>query len=266
MTDKNSKKVEMFLNARETAIKTIFTDKTKKKSLLSETDTDVFLESGNWDKIRNSILLVEYEDTIPDETVNSLKQQAISVDIKEDGNDTHVYVVFMEEKYHVPIHILFRKKEDIADRLVEKSFISKTDGEKIVYYTYMPEENLAGNIVEIMKNLEFIPDLESYEEMIAVLEKESLDGRRIKSVLEDRFNEMGLDEKRSRLKTIYGYENYPYMKKRWNTYLKNSGKKTPEWNVVIRTFKNFMEPVIEAIEEDRVFLNDWMPELGRYLD
>ncbi|MCR5272466.1 MAG: hypothetical protein K6E13_05730 [Lachnospiraceae bacterium] len=267
MTEALSKKMTSLGLVRERIIKLVFESKREDQPvLISEADTKKFLLSGSWDKIRNSSLIFEYRDAFPEDILTKIKEVAISSRESKSEKEIIIVAVFNEEKYHIPMNIIFRKKDNKTDDVSWSSFTSIEGDEKIEYATCVIWDKIAENIVDIMKNLEFIRDLESYDSLMDLLLKESIDGRHIKQLLEERFNESGIDKKKNRLDTIAGYADYPYMKKRWNTYLKGAGRKTPEWKNVVTTFNSFVGPIVDAIENDSVFFSDWMPELGRYLD
>ena len=40
----------------------------------------------------------------------------------------------------------------------------------------------------------------------------------------------------------------------------------PQWKEVIELLTAFFAPIFEGVLKDEVFLGDWMPELGRYLE
>ena len=56
------------------------------------------------------------------------------------------------------------------------------------------------------------------------------------------------------------------MQKRWKSHCKRKKETYPQWEEVIGLSVAFLEPVFEGVLKDEVFLGDWMPQLGRYLD
>ena len=58
------------------------------------------------------------------------------------------------------------------------------------------------------------------------------------------------------------------MKKKWNRYVKECGdldKKEDSWERVLELMEECFRPVWQAIDQDEIFIGDWMPQLGRYL-
>ena len=55
------------------------------------------------------------------------------------------------------------------------------------------------------------------------------------------------------------------MKKRWQQYEKIHLKEKEEWECVLNRIMTFISPVWKALCEDEIFVDDWMPELERFL-
>jgi len=265
--------ITMFGAVREKILVEIVNhEKNKDLVLISEGNTKDFLTSGRWDKLRNDPLTFEFfvenekEKDLSD-VVNAIKSafENCEVRTRQEKNNFYFDINVVVENYHVPVHVLIKRAQ--AVRKTEQQIIKGvfTEGD-IRVQKYSKDETLVENIIEIMDKLELITDLESYDSTYKLLQKENIEGRRIKSVLEQGFTNRDLTEKEARVGTIAGYENYPYMKKKWNRYLKTTGRKDPEWSAVVTTISTFVRPLVESIENDTVFFSDWMPELQRYLD
>lgn len=56
------------------------------------------------------------------------------------------------------------------------------------------------------------------------------------------------------------------MKKRWIKYLRSQKKQEPSWEEVMALLSEFLPRIWNSVCRDEVFLGDWMPELGRFLD
>ncbi len=267
MTEAVSGKEKALIKAREDIIEKIFMSEYEDKLVLvSEADSRLFLDSGNWDKIRNSHLDIDCVEDVADDLRLLLENMAETAHSEEIEKNTYVSMNFTIDRYHIPIVAEIKKVQEIKEEFIAETFLSLEDDHAIKYNRYRIEEKLAGSIMNILENLEFIRDMDSYDQMISVLEKTSVDGRRIKKALEESFGEHDVAEIRERIKIVEGYENYPFMKKRWKTHIKKTGKNEPEWNNLIKTLGVFLNPIVDAIEKDIIFFSDWMPELGRYLD
>ena len=54
------------------------------------------------------------------------------------------------------------------------------------------------------------------------------------------------------------------MRKRWTAACKKVRKEKP-WEDALDIIVAFLEPVWNALCNNEIFFDDWMPELGRYL-
>lgn len=133
------------------------------------------------------------------------------------------------------------------------------------YLCYSKESILAESLFEIMRKLELISDMKSYDEANQILKNYSISGRYI---LEE-FSSMGEKEPKvvamKRLDQIASYKNYGYMKKKWQQYERNHNSEKEDWEDVVTRILAFMGPIWKALCENEIFFDDWMPELERFL-
>ena len=135
----------------------------------------------------------------------------------------------------------------------------------IYYNSYPAEGYLAEKYMEIITKLELIQDIGAYYDIYYLLEKESVDGRKVREYIEDKCEELKIAKEKDRLEMIAGYKNYTYMKKKWKVFLRSINSKEPSWEKAVERFINFFEPIWSAILEDMAFFGDWMPDLNRFL-
>lgn len=138
--------------------------------------------------------------------------------------------------------------------------------QSIPYLEYPVENALSEMLFSIVNHMELVPEMKYYEQVYEILDKESVDGRHIREMLNDKCNEEQLPLEMERVETIMSYRNYSYMRKRFEKYLRHKGKKEPAWDVVMEKLEAFLPRVWKSICEDTVFFGDWMPELGRFLE
>ena len=56
------------------------------------------------------------------------------------------------------------------------------------------------------------------------------------------------------------------MKKKWQQYAKHRKEQYDDWEIMVKRITNFLNPIWNALCEDEIFFDDWMPELERFLD
>lgn len=150
----------------------------------------------------------------------------------------------------------------------KKSFVPIYDNQKQVIYRHYPMEGiLVEQLIEIIQYLELIPTMDAYANVYHIISKEMIDGRKVKERIEElcKCKEIDITEKRGQI--LLSYEDYPYMKKRWEKYRKaNKKAELAEWKEISGRIYRFLIPIWESIRKDEVFFGDWMPEIGRYLE
>lgn len=168
----------------------------------------------------------------------------------------------MQVPVAVKVHLL-RDEKKIPKK---ENFICMMFPKITVYYNSYPTEGyLAEKYMEIITKLELIQDIGAYYDIYYLLEKESVDGRKVREYIEDKCEELKIAKEKDRLEMIAGYKNYTYMKKKWKVFLRSINSKEPSWEKAVERFINFFEPIWRAILEDMAFFGDWMPDLNRFL-
>lgn len=136
---------------------------------------------------------------------------------------------------------------------------------EISYNSYPVEGILAEKYMEIITKLELIQNIGDYYDIYCLLERESVDGRKVKEYIKDQCEEKKLSKEENRLVMIAGYKDYSYMKKKWKAFLRSVPANEPSWEKAVERFLMFFEPIWQAVTKDLVFFGDWMPELNRFL-
>lgn len=182
------------------------------------------------------------------------------------GRDVNLFLEIQKKPYRIPfeLRLLPYHRHNIYPR--KKSRESIWDQEVFTYYTFPPEEYLAFAFYEILNGLEFINDLNWYKEVYEILLREPLEGRKVWESLEYLLTSYPIPSVEKRLITIADYKNYGYMKKRWKSQSRRCKDRYPQWEQVITLLVDFFTPIFEGVMKDEIFLGDWMPQLGRYLD
>lgn len=137
--------------------------------------------------------------------------------------------------------------------------------ESVSYYHYPGDELIMTQLVEIMEKLELIPSLKTYDEMLFLLNHQVISGRRMMERLRDYADTHPKFAKKKRLEQLQGYMHYAYMRKRWIQYTNANPRCDKSWENSLELLLTFIEPLWNALCDNEVFFDDWMPELKRYL-
>ncbi len=156
-----------------------------------------------------------------------------------------------------------------------------------------PESLAASNLAEILRFLELNNDLTPYLSLYRILDTRVLDGIQVSKTLRLICEEKQISFLPERAKLLAGYGEYTYMKRKWkqlvrqqkrkwkrkqsrkneslgdvteNDFTGATDEKLPEWEEVAKKVGDFALPVWEHVCDGDLFVGEWMPELGRFLE
>ena len=153
---------------------------------------------------------------------------------------------------------------DVECILPEEKLLEGALPEKVSYCMFTAEEYLSRSFYHIIDDLELVYSMSWYSDCYDILTERVVEGRKVCQSLEQLLLEYPIPLLEERLEMIASFEDYEYMEKRWENYRK--GKSFPEWKQVLELLMRFFTPILEVILKDEVFIGDWMPQIGRYLD
>ena len=117
----------------------------------------------------------------------------------------------------------------------------------------------------MLERLELVSDMGCYWKVYEILKNQSLSGRFVLEELEALTEKEPKIKTKKRLDQIAEYRTYAYMRKRWEKFLRNHKQKPVAWEEALELILNFAKPVWNCLCDNRIFFDDWMPELGKFL-
>lgn len=241
-----------------------------KRNLTLNLDYDyiVLKPAAESEEKSNGEILAELAEEIKKLFVEESKDNTINftVSVKAFRKYTQLNVDAHIDDMQVPVSICIHVFKD--KKLVPKketfSLLTFPD-KQVSYYSFPTESLLADHYMEIITKLELIQNMKTYYDVYYLLDRESVDGRKVKDYIEEQCTNMKIPKDQKRLAMISGYKNYTYMKKKWKVFLRSIHSDTPDWEMVVERFLKFFEPIWKAVMDDIIFFGDWMPELNRFL-
>lgn len=190
----------------------------------------------------------------------------IEVDMKAYPRYVRFDCVGQIEDMRVPVTVIFHYLQDENITPKKESFaLMAFPGEEVSYNCFQPESILAEKYMEIITKLELIQSLRPYYDVYYLLDRESVDGRKVRDIINEKCDFDKVPKDMTRMEMVKVYKNYAYMKKKWKVFLRSIHSKEPGWEQVMERFVSFFEPIWKAVIEDFIFFGDWMPELNRFL-
>ena len=229
------------------------------------------LKDGILNPKEDNKLSVYVEDITNEEIVSAIQAEMLKTDILFEGYKTlrdRIEIVlsldkareaFVIEKHKVEEGTIYPDVHLIEDLL--------KPNKPIEISLYQPEERVCNLIFPILEKLELMNDMEVYYEIDDILSNEPLDGLKLFKTFEREVEKRGisLDKLSDRVSKFSKYEGNTFLRKKWKAYLRVNRLGKKEWKLVQKETLAFIEPLVTAMKNNSVFIDSWLPELGRYL-
>lgn len=138
-------------------------------------------------------------------------------------------------------------------------------GRELVYWRYSSENQLSQDLFQIMDKLELIGDMGAYYRTYRILCTQPLSGRHMVEELSRLAERTPQVKNERRLAQLGGYREYAYMRKRWDQYIRRQRMEPAVWEEALDLILALATPIWQSLCRNEIFLEDWMPELGRYM-
>ena len=201
---------------------------------------------------------------IQEKTRGQLFEKTVTMSKTKHYKEMAVLCVCKELQVPLTVRVSPLYDDKMLAKKEEYPLITQPD-KTLQYYCYPTEVLLAERFMEITTKLELIQDMSAYYDVFFLLNHESVDGRKVKDYIRILCDNKNIKMDKNRVEHIVQYEEYPYMRKKWKSFLRPEKATELKWSDVIERFVHFYHPIWDAIVEDRVFFGDWMPELNRFL-
>lgn len=187
--------------------------------------------------------------------------------VEKEGDVVTVYLSGRIQELTIPIMLRITQNPNLNLKPVKKELrLFLQNNQTISYLQYPIEAALAEHFIKIMKQLELLNDLSSYYIVYELLKKEMNSTRKVTEQIEELAKKEHIAIEATRFEMVCGYQDSPYMKKRWKAYLKKEKKKTPSFEEVMTILISYFSPIWQALLEGGYYLGDWMPEIARFID
>ncbi len=198
-----------------------------------------------------------------------LQQEPIMVEADKEVSEGQVRFRIRTERggVYVPLDLVITQVS--GERMKPESLVMDLDfmpGQRLGYFRYPAEARAAQLVCHIMRDLELISQMEPYLYLYELLQECAMDGRDFGDRFADALETAGIKPDERRRKMFESYADATYMKKRWKVLLRRQRIKQPTWEDTHRVLSAFILPVWKMMEDDMVFIGDWMPTLERFLE
>lgn len=181
-------------------------------------------------------------------------------------DQTGINLKITVDEMYIPLRIHFRKHRGAHEPEKLTLKLTAYENRTVDVLTNPKEDELVKHLAEIIEKLELINDMDQYLYAYEILTAYPVNGRKVKDNLYRLLQEKNIVIDHTRIDMLKSYGDYTYMKRKWKVELRQKKKSEPGWSDVNICLINFLGPIWEAMENNVVFLGDWMPQLKRFLD
>lgn len=185
----------------------------------------------------------------------------------------------IEWPFQIPFELELIPYAGTAVQVEEKILEDSISQEKIIYHMFSKEEYLSRTFYKIVEDLELISLMSWYKDSYDILTTHMVSGRKVSESFGQLLLENSIPLLKERLEIVDSFQDYKYMEKRWENYMGRFWTKPlplcgsdeierddPKWHQVIRLCVRFFTPIFDVALKNELFIGDWMPQIGRYLD
>ena len=185
--------------------------------------------------------------------------------LEQNNNSITIYLQADYFDMQLPVTLCIEELFQVPKVNKTIEYVSILHSDNISCICCCKENILSENVFEMMKKLELIADMGVYATINDIIKTYALNGKQVREALLYYIEKEPKILTMKRLEQMNSYISYGYMKKRWQQYTKRQGILEEEWNVVLERILKFVKPVWAALCNNEIFLDDWMPELERFL-
>ncbi|MCI8683949.1 MAG: hypothetical protein HFH50_13425 [Lachnospiraceae bacterium] len=243
-----------------------------------------FIEGAEWEQEepQNDIEQMEKEpQNAPQQELQVVLYQKLSEKWQWGSKNPRIRLKILEWPFQIPFELELIPYAGTAVQITEKTLEDSASQEKIIYHMFSQEEYLSRSFYKIVEELELITPMSWYKDGYDILTTQMISGRKVSESFRQLFLENAIPGLKERLEIVDSFQDYKYMEKRWENYMGRFWTKSlplcdgdeiepesgePNWQQVIQLFVRFFTPIFDVALKNELFIGDWMPQIGRYLD
>lgn len=247
-----------------------------------------FIDAAEWEQENNpekeedprlNLDREEHQESLEQEKLRIVLYQKREERWRRGDKNPRIRLKIIEWPYQIPFELELIPYAGSAVQVEEKTLEDLTSQEKITYRMFSEEEYLSRSFYRIVEDLELISPMSWYKDSYDILTTQMVSGRKVSESFGQLLLENPIPLLKERLEIIESFQDYKYMEKRWENYMsrfwtkpfpqEDDGEKEEdeaEWSRVIQIFVRFFAPIFDVALKNELFIGDWMPQIGRYLD
>lgn len=138
------------------------------------------------------------------------------------------------------------------------------DFEAPIIKTYSLESTIAEKFDAILQRFELTGRMKDFYDIYYLARTFDFDGAKLQMAIFETLQRRGTPYDRDSFKRIVSLSEDEDMQKRWKYFLKNIKDNTLEFAIVIDEIRTFLEPVFDAIVNEKEWQNSWNSTVTRW--
>ncbi|SDB01636.1 hypothetical protein [Eubacterium oxidoreducens] len=202
------------------------------------------------DKIKENFQIDDFELSFEQETTDNKQKLSLNYKI---------------EKYKIPLEIELKRLQVEGERIRSRVVKLPYSKKEVTLFEFLAEVNMAEDYLYLFTYLELANEMSYFTELYEILMTQSVSGRLFIKFLkmESEKNQIAITQDLKDL--MKDYEDNPYLKKKWMAYRKRNRMPEVTWKEAMKLFHQFFDGIWQAYIQDEIFMDEWMPQLGRFL-
>lgn len=190
-----------------------------------------------------------------------------SYDFEQDKNSIYINLIATILSIKVPIKIIIKPlQEENLSPYVKDITLYTSERQEVQVNCFPSEHVIVEKFLEVIEKLELLNDMSCYMDIYSLLKNEVLSGRKVSELLMEGCKGRGMKVDEYRMELLASYRTSSFLKKKWKSYMRHEKMKSPVWDEVMDMMENFFMVIWQHICRNLIYLEDWMPELGRFID
>lgn len=141
---------------------------------------------------------------------------------RDGGKNLRIYLKIVKWPFQIPFVLELIPFEGDTLPLLEKALEHVQQEEKTIYRMFTAEEYLSRSFYHIIDDLELVYSLSWYRDIHSILTGYVVEGRKVSQSFGQLLLENAIPRLEERLEIISSFEEYGYMKKRWENFCKRA--------------------------------------------
>ena len=198
-------------------------------------------------------------------TIEVLNAETITPDKEYQG--VSVKFIGRIKQVKIPFSIDIGMDDIIVPKAVKRMIKTRlSDFEAPEVYTYSLESTIAEKFDAILKRMEATSRMKDFFDIYYLSSMFDFDGRKLQEAIWQTIQHRGTPYEANSFDRIDAFGENTFLTAQWKRFQPSIQMQLPEFEVILQRIKEFLEPVFEALIQEREFFGEWSAEQKNWQD